>query len=144
MNILRSDVLLNNRFLVAVGKNLYSFSKVTNLSGSQEYEAYQEGGYNDYPRLLRKPKTNKETIILEKGMYVALGQALLEKKLTVGMQVESVVIMVMNRGLVLKYYYLEHGVITRWETGDLDAMGNSVLIHKIEITHDGLHEGDGI
>lgn len=144
MRLFRDDVLLNNQFLVSIDKDIYSFSRITNLSDSVEYEAYQEGGYNDYPRLLKKPKTKMETVILEKGMYVTPGHAMLEKKLTAGMQVESVVIMVVNRGLVLKYYYFEHGVITRWETGELDAMGNSVLIRKVEITHDGLHEGDDI
>lgn len=141
--MLRENVLLNNQFLVAIEKDLYSFSRITNLSGSVEYETYQEGGYNDSPRLLRKPKTKLETVILEKGMSVSSEQTALEKKLTAGTKVEAVVIMVVNRGKVLKHYYFEHGVITRWETGELDAMGKQVLIRKVEITHDGLHEGTG-
>ena len=142
MGISRDDILLNNRFLVAIGKDLYSFSRITNLSGSLEYEAYQEGGYNDYPRLLRKPKTNMETIVFEKGMYVTSGNTTTERNLAVGKPVKAVVIMVLNGKEVLKHYYFQHGVITKWEAGELDAMGNRVLIRKVEITHDGLHEGD--
>ncbi len=141
MGIFWDDVLLNNRFLVAIGKNLYSFSRIANLSASLEYEAYQEGGYNDYPRLLRKPKTNMETIVFEKGMYVTSRNTRMEQNLAVGKSVEAVVIMVLNQREVLKHYYFQHGVITKWESGELDAMGNSVLIRKVEITHDGLHEG---
>lgn len=144
MGILRGKLLLNNQFLVSIDETLYSFSRVTNLSDTVEYEPYQEGGYNDYPQLLRKPKTRMETVILERGiLYGSLVSALTkQKKLTAGMPVKSVVIMVMNRGRVVRHYYFEHGIITRWEMGELDAMGNEPLIRKVEIAHEGLHEGD--
>ena len=133
------DMVSNNQFRVAIGPLVYSFSKVTNLSDTSEYEAYQEGGFNDYPVLLKKPKTKMETLILERGVMAGVKDIPM-RALTTGMPVAAVSIMIMQHQRVVKSYFFEQGIITKWEIGEMDALGNAVLIKRVEITHNGLHE----
>ncbi len=139
MGLEQEDMIGNNQFRVAIGPAVFSFSKVTNLSDTVEYEPYQEGGFNDYPRLLKKPKTKMETLILEKGIRVGVKDVSM-MALTTGVWVTAVVIMVMKHNRVVKSYFFEQGVITQWELGDLNALGNEILIKRVVITHNGLHE----
>lgn len=139
MGLGQEDMIANNQFRVAIGPAMFSFSKVTNLSDTVEYEPYQEGGMNDYPQLLRKPKTRMETLILEKGVRVGI-KDVPTMALTTGVWVAAVVIMVMKHNRVVKSYHFEKGVITQWELGELNAMGKGVLIKRVVITHNGLHE----
>ena len=135
----QEELVAANQFRVAIGPVLYSFSKVTNLSDTVEYEPYQEGGINDYPQLLKKPKTQMETLILEKGVRVG-AKDIPMRALTTGVWVEAVVIMVMKHGRVVKSYFFEQGVITKWELGELNALGKDILIKRVVIAHNGLHE----
>ena len=139
MGLEQEDMIGNNQFRVAIGPAVFSFSKVTNLSDTVEYEPYQEGGFNDYPRLLKTPKTKMETLILEKGIRVGVKDVSM-MALTTGVWVTAVVIMVMKHNRVVKSYFFEQGVITQWELGDLNALGNEILIKRVVITHNGLHE----
>lgn len=132
-------MIANNQFRVAFGPLVYSFSKVSNLSDSVEYEAYQEGGNNSYPVLLKKSKTRMETMTLERGVWAG-PRDIPMRTLTTGVWVAAVIIMVMSRQKVVKSYFFEQGVITKWELGDLNAVGNELLIKRVEITHNGLHE----
>lgn len=139
MGLDQEEMVANNRFRVAIGLAVYSFSKVSNISDTADYEAYSEGGNNSYPVLLRKPKTTMEKLVLERG--VRMGEKdILMRGLTTGVPVAAVSIMIMKQQRVVKSYFFEQGIITKWELGDLDAMGKDVLIKKVEITHSGLHE----
>lgn len=135
----RDKLLANNQFIVTVGPLVYSFSSVTNISDSMEVEVVQEGGFNLHPQMLWKPKSKLETIVLERGIQIGAG-GLQDKLLTTGMTVLVVTIMVMNRKEVSKVYFFDEGIITKWEIGNLNAMGKDILIRKVEITHTGLHE----
>lgn len=135
----RDKLLANNQFIVTVGPLVYSFSSVTNISDSMEVEVVQEGGVNLHPQMLWKPKTKLETIVLERGIQIGAG-GLQDRLLTTGMTVLVVTIMVMNRKEVSKVYFFDEGIITKWEVGNLNAMGKDILIRKVEITHTGLHE----
>ncbi len=132
----REGLLLNNRFLVSIGRDLFSFAKVSNLSDSFEMESIRQGGANRYPEFLAKQKEKRETLILEKGVQKKEGDS--EKKLKPGARVSAVAIMVLNHGKVEKTYSFDYGVITKKEITPLDAMGKEVLINKLEITHTGL------
>lgn len=135
----RESLLLNNQFMVAIGPLLYSFAKISNLTDSYELETMYQGGSNRYPELLTKQKSKAETLILERGVLKSpLGLA--DMALTTGVPVTAVTIMVLNHGRVHKAYFFEYGMITKWEVSGLDAVGKDILIKKIEITHNGLHE----
>lgn len=132
----REYLLLNNQFLVAIGRNLYSFTKVSNLSDVYELETLQQGGINQYPEFLTKQKGKGETLVLERGVQKeGLSK---EDKLQPGTRVSAVTIIVLDHGRIGRCYSLDYGVITKKEVSPLDAMGNSILIDKLEITHSGL------
>ncbi len=133
----RESLLANNRFLVSIGPLLMSFAKITNISDSLETEAIQEGGNNWSPQLLIKPKTAAQTLVLERGVQTGSPSILL----SIGSQVEVGTIMIMGQNrLPSKAYAFDSGLVTKWEIGELDAMGKDILIKKLEISHSGLYE----
>lgn len=135
----RDGLVANNRFIVTLGPLMFSFSKVTNISDSVELEIVEEGGYNDSPRFFRKPKSHVETLVLERG--VQSGDSLgLDLFLKAGMHIYVAIIIVMNGSSIAKAYSFEEGIVTKWETGGLDAMAKGILIKTLEISHTGLLE----
>ena len=68
MDGIHDSIVANNQFVVGLNLDIYSFAKVTNITGRLELETIEEGGYNDSPRMFRKAKTSPDTLILEKGV----------------------------------------------------------------------------
>lgn len=133
-------LLPSYNFLVTIGQNIYSFSKVSNLVAQIEYETVPEGGNNDYPLLFPKQKSSPDTLILEKGVRTrALDPSF--NLLVEGMQVEMVTILLVKDGRHLeKVFYFKKGLIVKRTFSDLDAKGNELLIETLEIAHSGLEE----
>ena len=138
-------VLPSGNFVLAVGKELLSFSKVSNISRTLEYDTFIEGGLNTMVRTFTKPKQQQETLILEKGMnifssldmdtYTALG-------LKPGGRIREAVTLVVlgDKEHMDRFYSFNEGVVVKWEVGNLDAMSGEVLIERFEIAHSGLEE----
>ncbi len=135
----RENLLVNNQFLVTIGKMVYSFAKISNLQDSFEVEAVSQGGANRYPELLPKQKGKAETLILERGVLKVPLKGI-ENGLSAGTFLEEVLILVLNHNMVWKTYYFDYGYVTKWEVSPLDALGKDVLYQKVEITHSGLKE----
>lgn len=135
----RDGLVANNRFIVTLGPLMFSFSQVSNISDSVDLEIIEEGGYNTSPRFFRKPKSRVETLVLERGVQTGdnLG---LDLALKAGMHIYVAIIIVMNGKSVAKAYSFEEGIVTKWETGGLNALEKGVLIKKLEISHTGLWE----
>lgn len=133
----RKDFLLNNQFRVAVGQDMFSFAKVSNLSDSYELETVSQGGANTCPEFLFKQKSRYETLILEKGVPNDLMK---KSRITAGTRLTEVLIMVMQHRVLKKCYHFDYGIVTQWEVSPLDAVGNEILIEKLEIAHSGLKE----
>ena len=133
-------LLPSQNFLVTIGQELYSFSKVSNLVSQVEYETVSEGGNNDYPLLFPKQKTSPDTLTLEKGVRTRDSDQAFNS-LVEGMQVEMVTIMLVNENKQLeKAFYFKKGLITKRSFSNLDATGNELLIETLEIAHSGLVE----
>ena len=138
-------VIPNHNFILAIGKELLSFSKVSNISRALDYDTITEGGLNTMVRSLTKPKQQQETLVLEKGvnlfrmddnhLYTDLG-------LKPGGRIKDAVTLIVlgDKETFDRYYCLDEGVVVRWEVGNLDAMGREVLIERFEIAHSGLEE----
>lgn len=135
-------LLTTNRFIVVLGNNQYSFSKVTNIADKIDLEMVEEGGWNASPRLLVRPKNHVETLVLERG--VPKTQAALDASidLKVGVRIYMGIIMVLDGKKVAKAYGFEEGIITKWEAGELDAVGKTIWIEKLELSHTGLDKVD--
>lgn len=136
----REKLVPSHSFLVTIGPAVFSFSKVSNLMSQIEYDSVIEGGNNDYPHLFKKPKTQPDTLILEKGVRTRSSD-LIFNLLVEGMQVEMVTIMLMKDGLDLeKVFFFKKGIIVKRQFSTLDAMSNEILIETLEIAHSGLVE----
>ncbi|MCH5337234.1 MAG: phage tail protein [Acetatifactor sp.] len=133
-------LLPSQNFLVTIGQEVYSFSKVSNLVSQVEYETVAEGGNNDYPLLFPKQRTSTDTLTLEKGVRTRNSDHAFNS-LIEGMQVEMVTILLVKEGKRLeKAFYFKKGLITKRTFSDLDAKGNELLIETLEIAHSGLVE----
>ena len=145
LNSGKAGVLPGNRFLLAIGIELLSFSRVNNISRTLECETFVEGGLNTMVRSFTRPKQQQETLILEKGvnvyrnydfdLYERLG-------LRVGGRIKQAVTLVVlgDQDYSDRYYSFNEGVVIKWEVGTLDAMSSEVLIERFEIAHSGLEE----
>lgn len=136
----REKLVPSHSFLVTIGPAMFSFSKISNLMSSVEYDSIIEGGNNDYPHLFKKAKTQPDTLILEKGVRTRSSD-LTFNLLTEGMQVEMVTIMLLKNGTDLeKVFFFKKGMIVKRQFSTLDAMSNELLIETLEIAHSGLVE----
>lgn len=118
-----------------------SFSKVTNIGSSIEYDTFIEGGRNDSPIVRLKPKTRPDTIIFERG--VPVGSSLLKSfllKIQEGKKIKNVMIFVKHNGKTKRILCFDSGIIVSRQISEMDAMGESVMIEKLEIAHNGLKE----
>jgi phage tail-like protein len=138
-------VLPNSNFVLSIGNDLLSFSKVSNISRTMEYETFNEGGLNTMVRSFTKPKQQQEILVLEKGVSVARNKIIdvyTKLGLLVGKKISQAVILVVlgdddNKD---RFYTFDEGIVVKWELGDLDALRSEVLVERFEIAHSGLIE----
>ena len=134
----REDLLLNNRFKVAIGALLISFAKASNISESFAVTSAPEGGMS-YPSIIPETKKSPETLVLERGVRSDLISQSIDEYLTTGVPLIGITLMVADKsGSIKKAYFIEQGIITKWELTSLDGKDAEVLIKKLEITHTGL------
>lgn len=116
-----------------------SFSKVTNIGIKIEYDTFIEGGHNDAPLYLQKPKKQPDTIVFEKGVHTGLTSNIFGL-IKEGMRVKNVMIFVRHRGKTDRILYFDSGLVLSKEFGEFNASKNTVLIERMEIAHSGLKE----
>jgi len=131
--------LLNYSFEVRIGGSRYGFAKVNNISASVEFDTIVNGGTNDAPVILLKPKKTADMIIFEKGLKSDLSDTTFSL-LTEGKKVVGVMIFVKLNGTIKRIYSISTGVIVKREFSSLDAMGDQVFIEALQIAHTGLTE----
>ncbi|MFR5601845.1 MAG: phage tail protein [Lachnospiraceae bacterium] len=130
------------RFAVRLGGNRYDkvcFSKISGIERTLEYEEIQEGGNNDGPHLLALPHKKHSPLILEKGAApVNSWINIIKPGMWLGTWLE--VVLLDNKGKeTVRRFSIDDGLITKWEISGLDAMGNELLIEKLEIMHNGIY-----
>lgn len=142
MNLFRDDIFGANCFTLSIGVVQLSFSKISNISKTIEYDTIQEGGRNGYVHSFTKPQTQQEILTCERGITTWGNAVLAPLGLKPGGKIKMpVIIMVMKYpGHIDKAYCFDEGVVTKWETSDLNAMGDEVLVERFEIAHTGLKE----
>ena len=130
-----SESYLNNGvFSVTLYGMELSFSRVSGIGGTQEFETYSEGGAGLV--ILPKPRTSAGTLTFERGITSEkwAGSACF----TVGVAVSGVEISVKKHGSVIQSYEVEDAIITAWELGELNALAGGVLIKKFTLSHNGI------
>lgn len=132
----------NFRFRVITGKdgenNGSSFSRVSGIEVTMEQEEIQEGGKNDRPHILLSPHRKNPPLVLERGISNR-GNWLNGVKPGMRLGTWLKIYLLDERGeMTDKIFEIADGIVVKWELSGLDAVGNSVLVERIEIVHDGI------
>lgn len=147
-NSYQSLYMTDFRFLVLTGEkpdtvnilpaNRLRFSKISGIEQTTEYEEIAEGGRNEGPHLLTAPHKKHPPLVLEHGVIPAESWLL---GLKPGMRLGTwLTVIVLNAAGIItpQMFWITDGTVSKWEMGSLDAMGNSVLVERLEILHDGI------
>lgn len=126
--------LNNGVFSVKLYGMELSFSRVSGIGGTQEFDTYPEGGGG--PVLLPKPRTSAGTLTFERGMTSEkwAGSACF----TAGVAINDIEISVIKNGAVIQSYEVDDAIVTAWELGELNALASGVLIKKFTLSHTGI------
>lgn len=104
-----------------------------------EYEELAEGGRNDAPHILTVPHKRHAPLVLEHGIVQKdSGFAKWKPGMRLGTWLAVILLDAKGRTTDEKFWITD-GIVTKREAGNLDAMGNSILIERFEIMHDGIH-----
>lgn len=128
------NYLHNGLFTVTLYGMELSFSRVSGIGSSLEFDTYVEGGAG--PVLLPKPKTAAGAISFERGVTSErwAGAACFN----VGVEISGVEINVIKNGSIIQSYEVQDAIVTAWELGELNALGGGVLINKFTLSHTGI------
>ena len=126
-------------FQVSLDSISFSFSKVSNISSSIQYDAIVEGGSNDAPLLLPKPKSSPDMLTLEKGVTTSL-KAKVFALIKEGCKISEIEIDVLKDGKTVRSFYASDGVIVAKQFSDLDASESAMFVEALHIAHTGLTE----
>lgn len=149
-NTSRFDPYKSFRFLVEItGNTVFAkagFQKVSGLKASTDVTEYREGG--DNLTVTKLPGLTKfEPITLERGMsedrdmwnwamkvFEVGGNGVVESPLYRA----NVAIKLLDRdGKIVRHWNVPNAWVSNYETGDLDAMSEGVMIERITIQHEG-------
>ena len=136
-----SQYISSYGFLVRLGSSMYEkvcFSKISGIESTLDYEEIFEGGYNTSPHLVAIPHKKHATLVLEKGAGARKSWI---SKIKPGMKLGTwlEVTFLDNKGKPTnRQFYIQDGLITKWELSGLDAMKSEILIERLEIMHEGI------
>ena len=131
------DIIPSYSFEVSLDGVHFSFSKVDNISSSIDIDTIVDGGNNNAPVILRKPKTNPDVLVLEKGIYTTfkdMSFAMFKE----GTKIRSIHINVLRNGYTVRMFFITNGVIVRRDFSPLDSLGSAVMIETLQIVHTGI------
>ncbi len=134
-----SDFIPGYSFTVSFDGIPFSFSRVSNLSGSMEIETINEGGNNDAPVILRKPKKSPDFLILERALHSTMADVAFAF-FKEGKQITAITITVKKDGKTVRMFFITNGIIVQREFSPLDALESTVLCQSLKIAHTGITE----
>lgn len=150
-DLIQNQYAADFRFLVVAGQQPGSpknaafgermrFSKVSGIESTAEYEELAEGGVNHAPHLLMTPHKKHAPLILEHGVIPTESRfAGLKPGMRLGTWL-SVILLDAKGKATSRIFWIADGIVIKREIGNLDAMGNSILVERFEIMHDGIHD----
>ncbi len=133
------DIIPSYTFEVSLDGIGFSFSKVSNISGSVDIDTITEGGANNAPVILRNPKRSPDMLVLEKGLYTSFSDTAFSF-LKEGTKITSISISVLRDGKTVRMFFVTNGVVVSRQFSPLDAMNSSVLTVSLQIAHTGITE----
>ena len=134
-----SDFIPGYSFTVIFEAFPCSFARVSNLSGSIDIDTIQEGGNNDSPIIVRKPKKNPDFLILERALHSTLSDVAFAV-FKEGRKISSITINVQKDGKTVRIFNIANAVIVAREFSPLDALDSQVMVQSLKIAHTGMTE----
>lgn len=134
-----SNYISNFTFTVTFGPLSLGFSKVSNMESSVDYDTILEGGSNECPIFLEKPKQDPDTIVFERGITTNLKEMVFAL-ITEGMKIKGVTVFVKKNGKTCRIFAFEEGLIISKSFSELNASKPDVFLETLEIAHSGLYE----
>jgi len=131
------DPLAAYAFRVWVGAQEFGFSRVSGLSRETEITLYQEGGVNDRVHVLRGPVKAPGVLRLERGACAGedFPLYLAGERLSEPLRLEVCAPGGAKPG---KAYTAMGLIVKRWEAGELNALQNTILIDRFELSYESL------
>ncbi len=134
-----SDFIPGYSFSVNMDGINYSFGKVSNLTSTAEIDTIVNGGQNDAPVILRKPRRSPDFLILERALHSTLTDIAFAF-FTVGRQISAITISVNKDGKTVRMFFVTDGIIVQREFSPLDALDSQVMVQSLKIAHTGITE----
>ena len=138
----------NFRFLVLTGEDSTEgthvsagsicFSKISGIEVTAEQEEIAEGGKNDGPHILLAPHKRHQPLVLERGV---IPEESWMSRLKPGMRLGTwlqVILLKENGTWSPRQFWINDGIVSKWELAGLDATNGAVLVERLEIIHDGI------
>lgn len=114
------------------------FSKISGIEKKLDYEEIYEGGYNESPHLFPIPHKQHAALVLEKGAAPVGGWI---NQIKPGMRLGTwmtVALLDITGKETKRSFTISDGIVTKWDISGLNALGNSILIERLEIMHEGI------
>ncbi|MDR2817707.1 MAG: phage tail protein [Oscillospiraceae bacterium] len=132
---LRPSGFMNaNNFFVTFDASPLSFSKVTNLEETIEYETIQEGGLNQEVHVVPKPNTRVGTATFEKAVHDD-DKIFFDLLVTAGSQFNMITVSILEGSMPRKLYLLSNCFVTKFSLSELDAAASSLLLLRLEVVY---------
>ena len=135
-----SDLIVNYTFSVTLDALTFGFKKISNLASSIEVETIIDGGTNDAPVIMKKPKKNADVLILEKGLHSSMKDLEFGLLFKEGRTIKNIAINVKRDGKTVRMFSISNGLIVGREFSPLDALEGEVMLESLKIAHTGLTE----
>lgn len=134
------DLIPNYSFTVKLDLLSFGFKKVSNMTSTIDIETIIDGGNNDSPVIVRKPKKNPDMLILEKGLSSTMKDLEFGLLFKEGRKVDNISIDVKRDGKTVRMFSVSGGVIVGREFSPLDSLDGEVLLESLKIAHTGITE----
>ncbi len=135
-----SDLIPSYSFTVKLDMLSFGFKKVSNISSSIDIETIIDGGTNDSPVIVRKPKRNPDMLILEKGLSSTMKDLEFGLLFKEGRKIDNISIDVKRDGKTVRMFSVSGGVIVGREFSPLDSLEGEVMLESLKIAHTGITE----
>ncbi|MBE6612705.1 MAG: hypothetical protein E7632_09460 [Ruminococcaceae bacterium] len=129
----------NYSFTVKFDIFSFGFAKVSNISGSAEIDTIINGGHNDAPVILRKPKRTPDMLVFERGTHCSISDTAFSY-FKEGRKIDAITINVKCNDKTVRMFFVTNALIVRREFAPLDAMSSGVFLEALQVAHTGITE----
>ncbi|RUL78808.1 phage tail protein [Dyella choica] len=118
-----------------------AFQKVSGLNRQLNVTPYSQGGQNA-GNLYLADKVQHSPLILERGVMIVTPLTLMFDRVMQGEQMiyADVVILLLNHlSMPVCGWTLSNALPVRWQTAELDANANAILVNTLELQYQNIH-----